>query len=40
MAKKVGAVWKHGEYDTERITPRLPRSRGIKWVGHGTESLG
>ena len=25
MAKKVGAVWKHGEYDTERITPRLPK---------------
>jgi len=25
MPKKIGAVWKHGEYDTERITPRLPQ---------------
>lgn len=38
--KKIGAVWKHGEHDTERITPRLLGSRGIKWVGHGTDNPG
>ena len=40
MAKKIGAVWKHGEYDTERITPGLLGSKGIKWVGHSTDNPG